>query len=291
MSDFKYKLLKAIDLSGLTFLTPVVRLCYGEDPRKQLREIVRFILVPSLAFLLFLGLWAYVAPLHKTKSGEVPTPYVVWDAATSIWTFHVRESKKEDAYELTGKSREEQLKVVDRRLVELEALEAQANAQVAASEADRIAQLESALKPVQARVESTEGAIALAVDARTSDLQRQAEQAIRGSIPEKEAYLAAVREHLRLSAEETELLAELRLQTTELQARKSPAVVAALRAQSHVAEERQFLVKLRDQLNGNSREAKAQEAIARLNVQKRAFIKAKSPNEAFALAQQIARDE
>ena len=30
--------------------------------------------------LLCLGLWTVIAPRHKTKSGEVPTPAQVWDA-------------------------------------------------------------------------------------------------------------------------------------------------------------------------------------------------------------------
>ena len=108
----KYKIIKAIDVAGLTFLTPVVRLCYREEPGKQLKEIGRYIVIPVVAFAAFIFLWTVIAPRHKTKSGEVPTPFVVWDAADSIWKFHDREGDKEDAYGLSGKTRVEKLRIV-----------------------------------------------------------------------------------------------------------------------------------------------------------------------------------
>ena len=57
----KYSLLKAIDTAGLSFLSPVVRLVTGEEPRKQLKDIARFIVVPIISFLIFLWLWSVIA--------------------------------------------------------------------------------------------------------------------------------------------------------------------------------------------------------------------------------------
>ena len=124
----KYKILKVLDVTGFTFLTPVVRLCYGEEPREQLKKIGQFIVVPVLAFLVFLGAWHYLAPKHKTKSGEVPTPQVVYDAASDIWTFHERENTKAHAYTLDSEDRPEKLRKVEAYLSLLE------NGQVKAAE-------------------------------------------------------------------------------------------------------------------------------------------------------------
>lgn len=98
----KYRLLRFLDLTGLTFLTPIVRLICGEEPRTQLRMIGRLIIIPLLTVTAFVILWSEIAPRHRTKSGEVPTPAVVWRAAVSIWEFHVRENHKQYAFELTG---------------------------------------------------------------------------------------------------------------------------------------------------------------------------------------------
>ena len=68
----KQALLKVIDITALGFLEPVVRLCYGEEPQVQIRKIGRFIVVPILAMIAFVILWAGVAPFVKTKSGELP---------------------------------------------------------------------------------------------------------------------------------------------------------------------------------------------------------------------------
>ena len=93
----KYAIVKCVNTAGLSFLSPLVLLAYREEPLRQLKEILRLIVAPAAAFGVFLYLWTIIAPLHKTKSGEVPTPAVVWDAAGSIWTFHVREGEKEQA--------------------------------------------------------------------------------------------------------------------------------------------------------------------------------------------------
>lgn len=94
--------LKVSQVTGFSFLPPIILLLDGDNPAKQLREIIRTILVPTLAFAAFLLLWTLVAPHHRTKSGVVPTPAAVWNAARSVWAFHEREGQKELAYRLTG---------------------------------------------------------------------------------------------------------------------------------------------------------------------------------------------
>ena len=130
----KFALIRFLDLSGMTFLTPIVRLLYGEEPRTQWKKIGQFIVIPVMSILAFLVLWSQIAPRHKTKSGEVPTPSVVWNAAVGIWEFHVRENDKQQAFELTGDSRTSRGAEIDERLKVLDSLAAEADKQVAAAE-------------------------------------------------------------------------------------------------------------------------------------------------------------
>ena len=167
----KYTLIKAIDVAGLTFLTPVVRLCYREEPKKQMKEIGRVIAVPIAAFLVFLMIWGVVAPRHKTKSGEVPTPGVVWDAADSIWRFHNREGSKEDAYGLSGKSREEKLAIVESHLTKLRPMEDIVRKQVEDAESAQATQLAEALAPLVARYDKLEAEFQSARQKREAGLK------------------------------------------------------------------------------------------------------------------------
>ena len=291
MADLKYKLLKAIDLSGLTFLSPVVRLCYGEEPRKQLREIGQFIVVPVLAFLVFIGAWSLLAPKHKTKSGEVPTPYVVWDAASSIWVFHKREGDKEDAYGLDGKSRDEQLNRISERLEELKPLSVKADEQIAEAELDWSTEVSELISPVQQKLETKKKEYEVASQARLAELETQANGAVKADIKAKEDFLARVKEHEQQSEIESESLTEIRKEINDLRAEKSPAIVSAIRAKTKIAEEQQYLRKLQEQLSSNNRDIKVARAVEGLNADKREFIKAQSGPEALQLATRIVKSE
>lgn len=118
----KHGLLKVIDITALGFLEPVVRLCYGEEPRVQLVKIGRFVAVPILAFLVFLGLWGWLAPMHKTKSGEVPKPSVVYAAGMDSLQMHEWENAKAEGYTLLGSEREAELERALARQAEVEQL-------------------------------------------------------------------------------------------------------------------------------------------------------------------------
>ena len=109
LASLKRFLLKVIDLTALGFLEPVVRLCYGEEPKVQLKKIGQFVVVPILAFIMFLGIWAYVAPRHTTKYGAVPTPQQTWNGWVSAVEFNRAESAKEEAFLAEGDAREKLL--------------------------------------------------------------------------------------------------------------------------------------------------------------------------------------
>jgi len=82
MTDrIKKGLLKFLDIAALGVFEPVVRLCYGEEPRAQLAKIGKFIGVPILAAVLFLLVWQVVAMNIETKFGTLPTPVDTWEQA------------------------------------------------------------------------------------------------------------------------------------------------------------------------------------------------------------------
>ncbi len=90
-----HRAVKAIDLAGLSFLSPVVRLCYRDEPQKQWREIGQFIGLPLLAIVAFLLAWSVVSQHVYTKSGKLPGPLETWRSATAVLTFHHRENDKQ----------------------------------------------------------------------------------------------------------------------------------------------------------------------------------------------------
>lgn len=286
----KYKLIKAIDVAGLSFLTPVVRLCYGEEPRKQLKEIVRFIVVPVMAFSVFVLLWGWFAPKHKTKSGEVPTPYVVWDAAGSIWTFHVREGDKEDSYGLGGKSREEKLAIVDARFKELGPLEGLAKSQVEQAEQARVTAIEKEVAPILARHTKLQTEFEQAQAKRDAELKAAAKALSASDRAAKEAYLAKVREHVAKSDAEQEQLKGIKAEESRLRAEKYPALVAAQRAQTKIAEERQYLDKLSEQLGRANRTVKMEDQLQKLRADQSALLAA-SGDDVYPLATRIVKQE
>ncbi|MCB1130525.1 MAG: ABC transporter permease subunit [Verrucomicrobiae bacterium] len=260
----KYKLLKAIDISGLSFLSPVVRLVTGEEPAKQVREIGRFIVVPVVAFLVFLWLWSVLAPKHKTKAGEVPTPTVVWDAAGGIWRFHERESAKESAYQLTGPDREEKLTAVRARLGELDALEAGAKEQLDAAEASSKERFDAIVAPSKAAYEQAQAVARQSRRDRTAALREKAKAAA-SSPDERSALLREMRAADATAEVEKAKVDALNDAYAEAQEVAFPQVKSARNALTRLAEERQFLVKYIDMLSDNSREAKVAVAKQKLD--------------------------
>ena len=65
-------------------------------------------------------MWQIMAPRHTTKSGEVPTPIRVVDAARGIWTFHKREKQKSEAFITTPGDSKKLIESSNERLNEIE---------------------------------------------------------------------------------------------------------------------------------------------------------------------------
>ena len=285
--ELKYKILKGIDISGLNFLSPVVRLATGEEPAKQIREIGRFIVVPVIAFLGFLWLWSIVAPKHKTKAGEVPTPSVVWDATGGIWRFHDYETRKDQAYQLTGSTRLGTLEEAKSRMAELDALEARAKEQLATAEASSKEKFEALVAPSKKAYDDAREASKTARRARTDALKAEAAALTDATPEQRETFLNHLRDAEAATEAEKQNLDELKVAYTDAQAVTFPQTKDARRAVTVLAEERQFLVKYIDMLGDNSREAKVSDSKAKAEEARAAFLAAGPDEDLFKLGSAV----
>ncbi len=94
----KTKLINYLEMTGFSWLCPVVRLCSGESPREQVNEIINVIGLPLIAIAAFLFIWAGTASQVKTSLGDLPGPSQVWEQAQGLWQEHQAEREKEEEF-------------------------------------------------------------------------------------------------------------------------------------------------------------------------------------------------
>ncbi|WP_448207395.1 ABC transporter permease [Azospirillum sp. sgz302134] len=87
-----------LQIVGLGWLSPLLRLAAGENPRQQGLELWRQAGVPLTAILLFLAAWGWLAPQVHTSLGSIPGPAQVWEQATNLYGDHKAERAKEAAF-------------------------------------------------------------------------------------------------------------------------------------------------------------------------------------------------
>ncbi len=87
-----------LDALGLSWLTPLLKLAAGDNVKEQLSELKRVLLIPLMGILVFLFLWAGLAPQVKTSLGTIPGPVQVWHQAGNLWEDHLRERQKAAAF-------------------------------------------------------------------------------------------------------------------------------------------------------------------------------------------------
>ncbi len=75
---------KWFQVLGLSWATPVLKAAAGDNPRAQMTEIWRLLIVPLLSICAFLLLWATLAPKVQTSLGAVPGPAQVWEEMVSL---------------------------------------------------------------------------------------------------------------------------------------------------------------------------------------------------------------
>jgi len=92
------KLIKFLNITGLTWSIPIVKIAAGENPVPQLRQLWLMIGVPFIAFLFFLGLWSFSAARVNTSLGAIPGPVSVWHEAGGLVDEHYAQREKERQY-------------------------------------------------------------------------------------------------------------------------------------------------------------------------------------------------
>ena len=70
----------------------------GRDPRVLARSIGMAFVVPLLAMLLFVALWAGIAPRIETSLGAFPGPAQVLEQTRVLWQGHLAERANRDAF-------------------------------------------------------------------------------------------------------------------------------------------------------------------------------------------------
>jgi nitrate/nitrite transport system permease protein len=89
---------KYLNVAGLGWITPILKIAAGEDAMTQGKELWRLLGVPITAIGVFLLVWANTAPMVQTSLGEIPGPAAVWEQAVNLYDDHVRERTKEATF-------------------------------------------------------------------------------------------------------------------------------------------------------------------------------------------------
>ena len=87
-----------LNVMGIGFVVPLLRIAAGEAIKPQLKELWRSFGIPVLAIVIFLAAWGFLAPKVKTSLGTLPGPVQVWAQAENLWASHVAERAKERAF-------------------------------------------------------------------------------------------------------------------------------------------------------------------------------------------------
>ncbi|MEP2705894.1 MAG: ABC transporter permease [Roseibium sp.] len=87
-----------LDALGFSWLVPLLKIAAGDNPKEQMGELKRVLLIPLLGIAAFLALWGILAPQVQTSLGAVPGPAQVWEQTLNLWDDHVREREKADAF-------------------------------------------------------------------------------------------------------------------------------------------------------------------------------------------------
>lgn len=83
-----------MDALGFSWLTPILKMAAGDNPREQLSELKRVLIIPLIGIVGFLVAWGVLAPQVQTSLGAVPGPVEVWEQAGNLWEDHQREREK-----------------------------------------------------------------------------------------------------------------------------------------------------------------------------------------------------
>lgn len=273
ISKIKYPLLKLIDISGFKVFDPPVRLLYGEEPQKQVRDILKFMMLPIVFLFCCVVIWNIMGPNHKTKSGEVPTPFKVLEAAKDSYRFHTNEGAKENAFLTEGADKEKEIKAHEEQIaiLEEEFKILEQNSKDATTSAKLV--VDENLAPFNKKYEQLNAEFKEAKSARKAGLVTLAEK-VAAKEAAVEELITAVKTDKETSLVEKEQLKDVKVDIDKVLANPPKEVKEAQLAANKVADEIQHLKKLIYFLSTANRETK-----------EKSFIdKAEKAKEALALS-------
>jgi nitrate/nitrite transport system permease protein len=83
---------------GFGWLTPLLKIAAGDDPRQQMSELRDTLLFPLMGIAIFVAGWAILAPKVQTSLGAIPGPIQVLEQAGGLWEDHLEEREKADQF-------------------------------------------------------------------------------------------------------------------------------------------------------------------------------------------------
>lgn len=89
---------KYLGVVGMGWLVPFAKLCMGDTPRQQSRELWRQLVVPLISIAVFLSLWSELAPKVNTSLGALPGPAQVWQQAENLYADHLSARQQKEAF-------------------------------------------------------------------------------------------------------------------------------------------------------------------------------------------------
>ena len=286
----KYKILRLLDVTGFTVFDPMVRLVFKEEPKKQWEAIGKYFIAPIVFVTFCIALWWVIAPKHKTKSGEVPTPDVVWESAKINHQFSTREGLKESDFLLVGAKRMSTLAEVEAQIETQSVILKSLNVELEIQEAAFAAQLERRLAPLQVRLEVLDKSNAVASDQAKAMIAATAAQFERGHAT-NEQLLEALRREDVIKDEGRATESVLKDAINVIRYDKYQPLQQARLDVNAVAIEVQFLLKRVDFLSDSNRSVKVEAAVAKLETQKEKLSSATSAKSAISEAKRVLRAE
>lgn len=103
------KIIKFLNITGLTWFVPLVRIAAGENPAQQMKQLWLIMGIPIIAFMIFLGIWSFSASQVNTSLGAIPGPTAVWEEVGGLVKAHVAEREKEAEFLERQKAKNEKL--------------------------------------------------------------------------------------------------------------------------------------------------------------------------------------
>jgi len=290
LNKFKYTVLKAIDLSGLTFMSPVVRLCYGEEPKVQLQKIGQWIVVPIAGVLAFFFLWHVTSGSVKTKSGTLPNPEQTWRGYKAIDAHSERENLKMEAFDIVGDEREGMLADAKMQLVGIKQRVTKTNAEVTVAKEAIDVETKALIEPLDKEYKEKKAGFKTAASDRKDALILAAESLPLGKVDAYQKFLADVKAAEVQNLADKDVLSLLKKDIDKIREIKSPDVADALIKQTLAAEEEQFVMKKIELLSDRNRAIQVEAATGKISAYNEEFLSL-SGKDAYNKARSIAKVE